>query len=84
MQRFHVEMGTFHLSYGEYTVLPLDWMAILGIKFGGHLIPTKEMSFDMVCKLLGIPLPLIMETRGFFEPTTSPQICIEWLQSSIP
>ena len=60
------------------------WTTILGIKFGGHQIPTEEMSFDMTCDLLGIPLPLTIETRGYFRPTTSPQIRTEWLQSSIP
>ena len=31
VQRFHVETGTFHLSWKEYVVLPLDWTTILGI-----------------------------------------------------
>ena len=69
---FHTEMGTFHLSYGEYTILPLDWIAILGIRFGGYPISTHEMSFEMASELLGIPLPLIANMRGYFEPTTSP------------
>jgi len=34
----HAETGSFHLSYGEYVILPLDWTAILGIKFGGFPI----------------------------------------------
>ena len=42
------------------------------------------MSFDMTCELLGIPLPLTTETRGYFGPTASPQIHTEWLHSSIP
>ena len=36
VRRFHAETGTFHLSCGEYVVLPLDWTTILGIWFGGH------------------------------------------------
>ena len=64
---FHAETGVFHLSCGEYGILPLDWTAILGIKFGGHQIPTEEMSFDMTCDLLGIHLPLTIETRGIFQ-----------------
>ena len=84
VRQFHVETGTFHLSCGEYAVLPLDWMAILGIRFGSHSILTEEMSFDMACELLGIPLPLIAEMRGYFIPTTSPQIDSKQLQSSIP
>ena len=65
-------------------ILPLDWMAILVIKFGGLPIPTEEMSFNMAYELIGIPLPLIVEMKGYFRPTALPQICIEWLQSSIP
>ena len=34
--QFHVETGTFYLSYEEYAILPLNWMAILGIRFSGH------------------------------------------------
>ena len=71
VQRFHTETNTFHLSCGEYAVL-LDWTAILGIRFGGHRILTREMSFDMACELLGIPLPFTAKTRGYFKPTTSP------------
>ena len=84
VQWFHTEIGTFHLSCREYAVLPLDWIVILGIRFGGHQISTREMSFDMACKLLGIPSPLIAKTRGYFGPIALPQICTEWLQSSIP
>ena len=84
MWHFHVKTGTFHLSCGEYAVLPLDWTAILGIKFGGHLIPTKEMTFRMASELLGIPLPLTTETRGYFGPTALPQIHTKFLQHSIP
>ena len=84
MLRFHVETGTFHLSYKEYAVLLLDWTTILGIRFGGLPIPTEEISFKMARELLGIPLPLTVETRGYFGPTMASQIRIEWLQSSIP
>ena len=74
MRWFHVKTGIFHFSCGEYAVLPLDWMAILGIRFGGHQIPTEEISFDMACDLLGIPLSLTVEMKGYLGPTTSPQI----------
>ena len=70
VRRFHAKTGTFHLSYGEYVVLPLDWTAILGIWFGGHQIPT-EMTFEIASELLGILLPLTVE-RGYFGPTASP------------
>ena len=76
---FHADTGTFHLSYREYAILPLDWTAILGIKFGGYLIPIDDISFDMACELLGIPLPLTINTKGYFGPTVSPHIRTEWL-----
>ena len=69
---FHAKTGTFHLSCGENAILPLDWTAILGIRFGGLSILTYEMSFEMASKLLGIPLPLIADMRGYFGPTASP------------
>ena len=72
VQRFHIKTDTFHLSCGEYDVLPLNWMTILGIRFDGHQIPTEKLRFDMACNLLGIPLPLIAETRGYFGPTALP------------
>ena len=63
VQWFHAETSTFHLNFGEYAILPLDWMVILGIRFGGYPIPTDDMSFMLAYKLLGIPLPLTMDTR---------------------
>ena len=69
--RFHAETGTFHLSYGEYAILPLDWTTILGMRFGGLPILTDEMSFEMASELLGIPLPLIADMRGYLGPTAS-------------
>lgn len=71
---FHAKTGTFHLSCGEYAILPLDWTAILGIRFGGFPILIDEMSFEMAKELLGIPLPLTMDTRGYFRSTMLPQI----------
>ena len=84
VRQFHAETDTFHLSCREYVVLPLDWTAILGIRFGCLLIPIEEMSFDMACELFVIPLPLTAETKGYFGPIVSPQIRTKWLQSSIP
>ena len=81
---FHAETGTFHLSFGEYVILPLDWTTILGIRFGGFPIPIDEMRFEMASELLGISLPFTVDTIGYFGPTVSPQICTEWLQGSIP
>ena len=79
MWQFHAEIGTFHLSCGEYAILPLDWTAILGIRFDNHPILTEKMSFDMACELLDIPLTLTVEMRGYFGPTALPQVCTEWL-----
>ena len=79
VQRFHAETCTFHLSYEEYSILPLDWKAILGIRFGGLPILTLEMDFDMACELLCIPLPLTTKTKEYFGPTTLSQIRTEWL-----
>ena len=70
--QFHAKTGTFHLSCREYDVFPIDWIAILGIRFGGHRIPTNEMTFKMASDLLGIPLSLTIEMREYFERTTSP------------
>ena len=84
VQWFHAEIGTFHLSCGEYAVLPLDCTTILGIRFGGYPIPTDDMSFELACELLGIPFPLTTDTREYFGPTALPQILAEWLQGSIP
>ena len=84
MLQFHAETGTFHLSCVEYVVLPLNWTAILGIRFGKYPISTDDMSFEMAYDLLGLPLPLTMDTRAYFGPTALPQICTELLQGSIP
>ena len=79
VRQFHAETSTFHLSYGKYAILPLDSMAILGIRFGGYSILTDDMSLEIVCKLLGIPFPLTEDIRAYFGPIASPQIRIEWL-----
>ena len=44
---------------------------------------TEDISFDIACNPLGIPLPLTVETRGYFG-LASPQIRTKWLQHSIP
>ena len=56
-------MGTFHLSYREYVVIPLNWTTIIGLRFGRKLISTKFVSFADACKLLGIAYPLTRVTR---------------------
>ena len=79
VQWFHVEIGTFHLSCGEYAVLPLEWTTILGLRFGGYPVPTEFVDFDVVSKLLCINYPLTQVTRRYFTPTDEPQNCMEWL-----
>ena len=69
VRQFHAEMGTFHLSCGEYAILFLDWVAILGIRLGGFSISTDEMSFKMASELLGIPFPLTADMKGYYGPT---------------
>ena len=39
VQWFHAEIGTFHLSYKDHVVFPLDWIAILGLRFGREPVP---------------------------------------------
>lgn len=65
------------------SILPLEWIAILGIRFGGYPITIDDMSFEIVCELFSISLPLTEDMRAYFWPTTSPQIRTEWLQGSI-
>ena len=41
MERFFHHTGTFYLSTCEMGVLPVDWSAILGIRFGGKAPPSE-------------------------------------------
>ena len=76
VRQFHAEIDTFHLSYREYANLPLDWTAILGIRFGGYSISTDAMSFEMASELLGVPFPLTKGTKAYFGPIALPQVRI--------
>ena len=58
VHQFHVETGTFHLSCGEYAVIPLNWTAILGLRFDGYSVPTEFVDFDIASELLGISYTL--------------------------
>lgn len=69
VQWFHAEKSTFHLSRGEYVVLPMDWTSILCFRFGGKLVLIKFMSFEDTYELLSIAYPFIRKTRGYFRPT---------------
>ena len=72
VQQFHAETGTFHLSCGEYIILPLNWRAILGLRFRGEPVQIEFVSFEAASELLGIPYPFTSMTRGYFRPTNEP------------
>ena len=72
VQQFHAETSTFYLSYGEYAVLPFDWMAISDLRFGGEPVLTEFVSFTVVSKLLDIPYPITKMIRRYFGPTNEP------------
>ena len=84
MQQFHAEMGTFHLSCREYDVLPLDWMAISGLRIEREPVLTEFLGFVEACDLLGIAYPQTMTTRYYFGPTHETEIRMRWLEVSIP
>ena len=47
-------------------------MAILGLRFGGYLVLTKFVDFDVVRLLLSIRYPLTQMMRQYFGPTNEP------------
>uniref|UniRef100_A0A2N9GYE0 Aminotransferase-like plant mobile domain-containing protein n=1 Tax=Fagus sylvatica TaxID=28930 RepID=A0A2N9GYE0_FAGSY len=46
--------GTFHLSTCEMAVLPVDWSAILGIRFGGRAPPSEPIDGFEAREILGL------------------------------
>jgi hypothetical protein len=54
VERFFHHTGTFHLSTCEMAVLPVDWSAILGIRFGGRAPPSEPISGDEALAILGL------------------------------
>ena len=54
VERFFHHTGTFHLSTCEIGVLPVDWSAILGIRFGGRVPPSEPISGPKALDILGI------------------------------
>ena len=68
------------MSYREYDVLPFNWTAILGLRFGGEPVLPKFMDFAKAYNLLGIAYPLTVTTKEYFGPTQEPQICMQWLK----
>uniref|UniRef100_A0A2N9EFT8 Integrase catalytic domain-containing protein n=1 Tax=Fagus sylvatica TaxID=28930 RepID=A0A2N9EFT8_FAGSY len=54
VERFFHHTGTFHLSTCEMRVLPVNWSAILGIRFGGRVPPSEPISGPEALDILGI------------------------------
>ena len=77
-------MGTFHLSCGEYAILPLDLITILGLRFEGELVLTEFVGVADECTLLGIDYPHTAVTNRFFGPTQKPKICLLQQKMIIP
>uniref|UniRef100_A0A2N9GYE3 Uncharacterized protein n=1 Tax=Fagus sylvatica TaxID=28930 RepID=A0A2N9GYE3_FAGSY len=53
-KRFFHHTGTFHLSTCEMAVLPVDWSAILGIRFGGRAPPSEPIDGFEAREILGL------------------------------
>ena len=74
LERFFHHTATFHLSTCEMGVLPVDWSAILGIRFGGR-VPLSEPVFGPVAlDILGIDDP------DTIKGTRSPSLRIQYLR----
>jgi hypothetical protein len=54
IERFFHHTGTFHLSTCEMAVLPVDWSAILGIRFGGRAPPSETVDGLEAREILGL------------------------------
>uniref|UniRef100_A0A2N9GA77 Aminotransferase-like plant mobile domain-containing protein n=1 Tax=Fagus sylvatica TaxID=28930 RepID=A0A2N9GA77_FAGSY len=54
IERFFHHTGTFHLSTCEMAVLPVDWSAILGIRFGGRAPPSEPIDGFEAMEILGL------------------------------
>jgi hypothetical protein len=54
IERFFHHTGTFHLSTCEMAVLPVDWSAILGIRFGGRVPPSEPIDGFEAREILGL------------------------------
>ena len=60
VERFFHHTGTFHLSTCEMGVLPVDWSAILGIRFGSRIPPSELVSDFEALEILGIADPAVV------------------------
>ena len=63
MERFFHHTRTFHLSTCEMGVLPVDWSAILGIRFEGKVPPSEPISDLEALEILGIDDPNAIEGK---------------------
>uniref|UniRef100_A0A2N9HDV8 Aminotransferase-like plant mobile domain-containing protein n=1 Tax=Fagus sylvatica TaxID=28930 RepID=A0A2N9HDV8_FAGSY len=63
VERFFHHTGTFHLSTCEMGVLPVDWSAILGIRFGGRIPPSEPVADFEALEILGIDDPAAIEGK---------------------
>ena len=66
VERFFHHTGTIHLSTYEMGVLPVDWSAILGIRFGGRIPPSDPMSDFEALEILGIDDPAAIAGKRLF------------------
>ena len=74
MERFFHHTGTFHLSTCEMGVLPVDWSAILGIRFGGRVPPSEPVDGLEALEILGI------DDDHAIEGTRRPSLRIRYLR----
>jgi hypothetical protein len=73
IERFFHHTGTFHLSTCEMAVLPVDWSAILGIRFGGRAPPSEPIDGFEAREILGLA------DRDATEGTRRPSVRIRYL-----
>jgi hypothetical protein len=66
VERFLHHTGTIHLSTCEMGVLPVDWSAILGIRFGGRIPPSDPVSDFEALEILGIADPAAVVGKKLF------------------
>jgi hypothetical protein len=74
LERFFHHTGTFHLSTCEMRVLPVDWSAILGIRFGGRVPLSEPVSGAEALDILGIDNP------DAIKGTRTPSLRIHYLR----
>jgi hypothetical protein len=73
IERFFHHTGTFHLSTCEMAVLPVDWSAILGIRFGGRAPPSEPIDGFEAREILGLA------NHDATEGTRRPSVRIRYL-----